>query len=196
MFGGGAEHSCLKEDRQLGAYSALSLSLPTAQDKGSPSDLTVTKCLTPGEGGELLPCSLCSGLCPWALLPQLSSRGITAPLLPLLVFYPEEDTSCWESGEAGRGENGCPVAGLGCQGCVTNGVNGCGRDEGSVVPFSKQRDWRATRNTSMSLPVALGEMLLCRAENPGGQRVLVLPCSGCWGWGAAPQCPFCSGAAL
>lgn len=65
-----------------------------------------------------------------------------------------------------------------------------------MVPLSKQRDWRATRNTGMSLPVALGEMLLCRAKSPGGPRVPALSRSGCWGWVAAPQCLFCCRAAL
>lgn len=55
------------------------------------------------------------------------------------------------------------MTGLGCQGCVASGVNLFGREKGSVVPLSKQRDWRATRNAGMSLPVALGEMLLRRA---------------------------------
>lgn len=80
MFGSGVEHSCLRrEDRQLGAYPALSLSLSTAQDKGSPSDLTA-KYLTPGEGGEPLPCSVSALDC----VPELCSpsQAAEASLLP------------------------------------------------------------------------------------------------------------------
>lgn len=83
MAGGSVRHTCLRrEERQLGAYAALSMSLPTAQDKGNPGDPSA-KHLTPAEGGKLLPCSVSAlGCRPSRAAEHHCSPSSTPSLLP------------------------------------------------------------------------------------------------------------------
>ncbi|XP_009470816.1 PREDICTED: uncharacterized protein LOC104019300, partial [Nipponia nippon] len=94
--------------------------------------------------------SLWCGLGPRALVLQLSSRGIAAHLLALLLSCPVEDVQHQEPGEAdegpGRGENGCLLPASGCAGVPgTCGEWGELVREGGREGGSRGATWGAER---------------------------------------------------